>query len=604
MPIMSRMHYFIYRIAERALSGKYPYAIVFLFAALMYCKTVGFQLTCYDDIALISDNQRSLHNIWNLFSSFVSPLQWRFETFYRPVMFISLLLDAQWTSASLIPYHVTNVLIHCVAASLVFSLLARLQYEKLFALFCALLFAVHPLSVMAVAWIPGRNDSLMAVFSLGAFIFLIDFLRTSERKPLLLHLLLFSLAQFTKETAVVLVILFGIYIYFIEKQSIVRFKKLLAGWAIIYFLWGALRFSAVKTHGVDPIQIFPAIQRGIAALIQYFGKIVFPFNLSPLPTIQDTGMVFALLAVVSAGIGLIAIRQKRWNYILFGVCWIVLPYLPTLLFNNTTLYYEHRSYFSIVGFFVILWEMIRPMRGWAMYGKTMALAGAAILVLFSYLTVVYASCFSNRMAFWQAGVERSPSSETAHTNMALVYLQQKEYSQALEQLNISLALNRSNPETYNNLGCVFAETGDFKNAVDNFLKALEIDQQYFGAYCNLANYYCKLKQYDKATDLLQKSIRINSHNSVAFYNLGNIYLECKQYEKAIECYKQALAIAGDTYDLDYNYNLGIAYYRSGRYDEALAQFTIIARINPRFSAILSRLLIDCADKAGKTQSSI
>lgn len=599
MPIWSRIHNVIYRTSERALSGKYPYAIVFLCAVLMYCRTIGFQLTCYDDIALISDNQRSLHNIWNLFSSFTSPLQWRFDTFYRPLMYISLLLDAQWHSASLIPYHITNVLIHGMAASLVFSLLVRLRYERSFSLFCALLFAVHPVSVMAVAWVPGRNDTLLAVFAVSAFIYLIDYLRTSENKYLMLHVLFLALAQFTKETAVVLAVLFSIYIHFIEKQNVIRFRKMLAGWAVIYSLWGVLRYITVKTQSVEPVRVFSAIKQGSVALIQYFGKMAFPFNLSPLPTIQDTGMVFGLLALLSAGIALFFARRKRWNYALFGLCWIVLPYIPTLLFNSTALYYEHRSYLSLIGFFIILWEVLSPLRGRGMYGKAMGLAGITVLVLFSYLNIVYAGCFSGKAAFWQAAVARSPGSETAHTNMALVFMQQKEYSRALAHLHASLALNSRNPETYNNLGCVFAETGDPKNAVANFLKALEVDRQYFGAYCNLANYYCQLKQYGKATDLLQQSIRINPHNPIAFYNLGNIYLEGKQYEKAIDCYKESIAMMGDTYDLDYNYNLGIAYYRSGRYSEALAQFAAIAKINPRFSAMLGRLVADCAGRTKK-----
>jgi len=39
----------------------------------------------------------------------------------------------------------------------------------------SLLFAVHPVSAQAVAWIPGGNDPLATIFIVSAFIFFINY---------------------------------------------------------------------------------------------------------------------------------------------------------------------------------------------------------------------------------------------------------------------------------------------------------------------------------------------------------------------------------------------------------------------------------------------
>ncbi|MEI6155458.1 MAG: glycosyltransferase family 39 protein, partial [Deltaproteobacteria bacterium] len=114
------------------------------------------------------------------------------------------MLDANSGSDIVRTSHITNIMLHLLASCLVFMLLIKLGAGRTSATLFSILFVVHPMSAPAVAWIPGRNDVLLAVFLIPAFMFFIDYLKTGRKRYLILNLLFFSAGLLTKETALVL----------------------------------------------------------------------------------------------------------------------------------------------------------------------------------------------------------------------------------------------------------------------------------------------------------------------------------------------------------------------------------------------------------------
>jgi hypothetical protein len=66
--------------------------------------------------------------------------------------------------------HVVNVVLHAIAAILVFVLLEQLVGSAFPAFAGALIWAIHPMKVESVVWIAGRKDVLCGVFYVAALI--------------------------------------------------------------------------------------------------------------------------------------------------------------------------------------------------------------------------------------------------------------------------------------------------------------------------------------------------------------------------------------------------------------------------------------------------
>jgi len=304
------------------LKGWHPFFWLGLIGILLYIKTVSFGFVYLDDNRLILDLKDFITNPVNIIKSFredvflSSP-----DAYYRPLLTISLTLNALVAGVSPAVYHLTNVIIHILAAYLFFLVLMKMNYRKELSFAASLIFMVHPVLTQAVAWIPGRNDSLMAVFLFSSFYFFLRFLDEGREKNCLLHSLFFLLALLTKESSLFLPLLLIFYLLFIhQKKSPFRHKILLiAGWLIGIAVWFLLRENAfqfpLKTGLIDLIR---SVWNGLPALPQFIGKTFFPFNLTVLPIIQDTTFLYGILAVALLSGLIFLAKNKCWNYIFFG----------------------------------------------------------------------------------------------------------------------------------------------------------------------------------------------------------------------------------------------------------------------------------------------
>jgi len=90
--------------------------------------------------------------------------------FLRPIFVLSLKLDHAVWGFTAFGYHLTNLLLHGLNAVMVRRLLLRLGLRPGRALLAACLFAAFPHHTVAVLWISGRTEVLMATFVLGALL--------------------------------------------------------------------------------------------------------------------------------------------------------------------------------------------------------------------------------------------------------------------------------------------------------------------------------------------------------------------------------------------------------------------------------------------------
>ena len=93
-------------------------------------------------------------------------------------------------------YHLTNILLHALAACLLVAIVRGLRRPA--APLAGLLFALHPVCLEAFAWISEQKSTLSAVFYLSAALIYLRFDRDRGRPRYFLALGLFVLALLSK----------------------------------------------------------------------------------------------------------------------------------------------------------------------------------------------------------------------------------------------------------------------------------------------------------------------------------------------------------------------------------------------------------------------
>ena len=146
----------------------------------VFSQTIRFPFVNFDDPEYVYEvpeinHGLTWHNVAWAFTHFPSP-NW------YPLTNISHMIEFQWFGMNAGGYHLTNVLLHAIAAVLLFVVLRRMtapavadigdtgrnhryQVQQMWpCAFVAAVFAIHPLRVESVAWVVERKDVLSGVF--------------------------------------------------------------------------------------------------------------------------------------------------------------------------------------------------------------------------------------------------------------------------------------------------------------------------------------------------------------------------------------------------------------------------------------------------------
>ena len=100
---------------------QWPQLWIAAVALVVYLPALGFGFTWFDDNLVILDQLGFLSDFGNLASAFREDVfRSPQEAYYRPLLTVSLMIDAHLGGASPAVYHGTNLLLHAAASCAVF----------------------------------------------------------------------------------------------------------------------------------------------------------------------------------------------------------------------------------------------------------------------------------------------------------------------------------------------------------------------------------------------------------------------------------------------------------------------------------------------------
>jgi tetratricopeptide (TPR) repeat protein len=587
-------------------SAKFPFssgARAWLLGLLLVAATIAAYLPLWhagfiwDDDDYVTANW-TLHNLDGLkhiwFDTAATPQ-------YYPLVHTTYWLEYHVWKLNPMGYHAMNVLLHALAAILLWRVLAMLEVPG--AWLASAIFALHPVNVESVAWVTERKNVLSAVFFFGAAWAYLRFAGKWEGKECrwnwwAVALLLFVCALLSKTVACSLPAALLLACWW--KKGRLALRDVLP--TIPFFiagLWLGLQTARLEQNHVGasgPGWAFSFAERCLIAgraLWFYAGKLVWPEQLTFIyPRWHiDTGIWWqwlfpvAALAVVAA---LWLARKRIGRGPLAAVLFFAATLFPALGFFNVfpmlfSFVADHFQYLAGIGIIVLAaggmatvtghWKASNP------FPKP-ALCGLLLLTL-GTLTWRQTKMYANAETLWETTIQRNPQCWLAHNNLGLILLDKGLAGEAAAHFQNALAIRPEYPGAYNNLGMALMQKGQINEAIADFQKALQLDPNYAEAFNNLGAALLRKGQTDEAIASCQKALQIKPGYAEACNNLGSALLQKGQTDEAMVQFQKALQLNPDYAEAQYN--LANAWLKKGRGDQAIIEFQKVLEIRPDYA---------------------
>ncbi|MCX6249309.1 MAG: glycosyltransferase family 39 protein [Bacteroidetes bacterium] len=572
---------------------RYPFLWLAIIPFAIYFKTVFMEFTELDDSFFVVQNAKFNKDPGNLTKVFHRGLFVETQdVYYRPIFLVDMILEYQFFGTKPWGYHLTNILFNILAGCLLYLLFLRLKIPEPPALLLSLLFTIHPVLSQAVAWIPGRNDLLLMIFFLSTLIFSIDYYKNNRWQHFALQFLFSLLAILTKETAIIIPAILFILLPSVYKPQWKKILLLAGSWALVILVWYSLRATSKPFYpGMLAEEMTQSGIHRFPAILQYLGKIFFPFNLSAVPYFEEISLVWGVVAFVLLSVLIILSKSYSKPLTILGVCWFILFLLPVLFVpkNLNDQVYEHRLYIPIIGILLIFSQTLLFSAKWKQ--AYLFTAGGALILFFSILTFFRLDCYKNPDIFWTQAVKDSPRSAFATLNLGKMtkdpVLKEKLIRKAYELnpqqmlVNFHLGLLSQEKKRYDSASIYFKRELSYANFAELYFrlasslyqqkkldssayyltKGLELDPKQPEAVKNLANIWFSLAEHayttgklDSAAFYLEKVIRVNPSDNHSFHNLAMLYFQMNQRENAIrvinEMKMNGIGISDDLLNLE------------------------------------------------------
>jgi tetratricopeptide (TPR) repeat protein len=155
--------------------------------------------------------------------------------------------------------------------------------------------------------------------------------------------------------------------------------------------------------------------------------------------------------------------------------------------------------------------------------------------------------FSQAMDYANKSIALSPENEWNYISRANILQLNKNYNDAIKDCNKAININSKNSAIYGLLGVIYQKQNLLNKAFEEYKKGIELSPGYYGNYNNIAFIYFDQKKYNEAKTNFEKSLNINNQYKDSYAGLAITYLRLGNVELALSNYKKAI-------ELDKNYD--------------------------------------------------
>ena len=557
---------------------------------LVFGQTLWHDFINYDDPRYVYENTRITGGLS------ISGIAWAFTHIHsmnwHPVTTISHMLDCQLYGLNAGWHHFTNVLLHTLAAILLFLTLQQMTGAVWRSAFVAAVFAIHPLRVESVAWIAERKDVLSGVCFMLTLLAYVYYTRAPSLGRYLGVALVFVLGLMSKPMLVTLPLVLLVLDYWplcrIGRQALDGRRQLLvpvlekiplialsAASSVVTFL---VQKSAVGW--TEDLPILERINNAVVSYVLYIWQMLWPVNLAvfyphPENRVPLWEIVSCLLLLICITAVAIALRKQR-PYFVTGWLWYLGMLVPVI--GLVQVGWQGRAdrytYLPQVGLYIVATWGVADLT--ALYRHQRSLLSTAAVLVIGALSVcawVQTSYWRDSETLFRHALAVTLNNDVAENNLGIVFLGQGKVDEAISLLQAAIGLRPDNSPAHENLAKALLQKGQVADALIHYRKLLELQPDNMEIHNIVGTVLTQQGRVGEGVEEWEKVLSVEPDNGNAMSNLAWVFAtspdqSLRDGPKAVELAEQALRISRGTIAILFR-TLAAAYAENGRFSEAI-----------------------------------
>jgi len=549
---------------------------------LVFSQTLWHDFINYDDPHYVYENTKITGGLS------ISGIAWAFSHIHslnwHPMTTISHMLDCQLYGLKAGWHHFTNVLLHTLAAMLLFLALQQMTGAVWRSAFVAAVFAIHPLRVESVAWIAERKDVLSGVFFMLTLLAYVNYVRLPRIRGYLVVVFLFACGLMSKPMLVTLPFVLLLLDYWpldrIKGQLWKRVAEkipLIALSAVSSVITFLVQKSAVGQ--TEELPIFERINNAVVSYVLYIWQMLWPVNLAvfyphPENRLPPWEIVCCLLVVMCITVAAIALRTHR-PYLLTGWLWYLGMLVPVI--GLVQVGWQGRAdrytYLPQIGLYIAATWGVANLTALHRHRRaTLSTVAVLVIAALSSCAWVQTSYWRNSETLFRHALAVTTNNDVAENNLGIVFLGQGKLDEAISLLQSAVDLRSDNSPAHENLAKALLQKGEVDNALVHYRKLLELQPDNIEVHNIVGTVLIQQHRIREGVEEWRKGLAIDPNNGNAMSNLAWVFAtspddSLRDGAKAVQFAEQALRISGGRIPIIFR-TLAAAYAESGQFSEA------------------------------------
>ncbi len=511
-------------------------------------------------------------------------------------------------------YHLVNLIIHALAALVLFGIVRRTLLLPRFAarfagaatplaLTVALVWAVHPLTTAAVTYIIQRTESLMALFYLLTLYCAIRGATTAgsivnRRLWYVAAIVACLCGMVTKEvmfTAPLVVLLYDAFFLAGSIKTAIKERWLLyaamaATWSAGgWLLWLTDFHGGTTGPAVRQFTWLTYLETQPGVILHYLQLAFWPAGLSldynwtapeSILEIAVPGViVMALLGLTVVGV----VMRSAWGFLAAAFFLILSPTSSFIPIRDAA--FDHRMYLPLAAvvtlavFGVYLaWRRISGIdespsaeRNEAVLARWVPAGLAAVVALaLGWATIGRNSAYASEQAIWNDVITKRPDNWRAYASLARIAEEQGQGGDAIALYTKAAGIDQNEPQVQLSLADALAKQGNLQEALGHYDRAIFLEPTSAVANNNRGVALVNLSRLREAEDAYQRALKLDGSFADAANNLAGLWVTEHRFDDAVKLASEVVAKRPD-FALAHA-NLALALFGKNELDPAILHF--------------------------------